>query len=364
MYCTRCGRPLPEDGSPCVCQQEQNGAAQAQANPVPEQPAYPQQPFVAVPPVQQAQPGAYMPPVQQPAAVPPAGTVYMQPGFAVQPPVPVVQDAVRSIAASPVFLAAVILTSATFVLSLVRMLFFPTDLTEVYHSVYSAMYGPAMAERLTELVQRYTLLGTVVGAVPQAFILLGLWLTFSAAKRGKEGPMGTAGLTTLKVVEIVGLVFICIATAFVLLGVVGMIILIASGEDEMIYLGGEYISMGTIALAVCIVALLVCVFLIVYFARVIASLNTARTAAYSGYVQKKASVFVAVMCILAAVYLVIDVFGEFALNGVLGGLAAICSAGANVCFAVTIFKFNATVQALLTPPAPPVQQVPGTWYNS
>ena len=106
MYCTNCGRKLPEDGSPCIC-----GAQNGNFNTQPTQNFQTPPQHYAQPPVQY--------PVQRPVL-----------------PVTPVHGVLKSFFASPLFLITAILFSVNLLFQIIASLF-PQDPAYIVNQIYS-----------------------------------------------------------------------------------------------------------------------------------------------------------------------------------------------------------------------------------
>lgn len=117
MYCTNCGRKLPEDGSPCVCRQQPAQPEQQTYT----QPVQPQQNYGAPTQNFQMPPQYYaQPPVQYP----------------VQRPITPVHGVLKSFFASPLFLITAILFSVNLLFQIIASLF-PQDPAYIVNQIYS-----------------------------------------------------------------------------------------------------------------------------------------------------------------------------------------------------------------------------------
>ena len=81
-------------------------------------------------------------------------------------------------------------------------------------------------------------------------------------------------------------------------------------------------------------------FVILYTALVLKSVNTANKTAKTGVLYKKASAFVAVILFLGVAGSISTVFMQLLSLQILPLIITVSALAANVCFGVTIFKFN------------------------
>lgn len=431
MYCTNCGRKLAEDGTPCVCGSGQcEPGAMPAAEPISEPaelaveetaepaaeapavepgvlPAEPEDTALPVEPVAYEEPAAPVEEAAEPAAMEPQNPyvqstdpyaqqgnpyvqpnpyaqqnpyaqpapVYAPPAYAVQQPNEV-HTAIRSIAASPIFMVATILMSAHFVLTLIRS-FLPTDMMALINTILplmqavdpSLVYDSSVIGEMTEaLYQIQAALGllNLPAMIVPALVLVGLWLTFVSAKK-KEIPSGS-GLMILQIVKILALVGTILSTLLVLIIGIAVVVAVGALAAEMSSYSGYYgyssaetsaaTGITVILVIVLILLLAVMAFSIVYAVKVVTSITGARKALKTGKVEKTASMLVAVFCFISAGITVLDMFGSIALSGWMNLPLSLCSAGANVLFALCIMQYNKAVKPLIAPKYQPVQQMP------
>ena len=400
MYCIHCGRKLPEDGSVCACgnlQPGQNVPAEPQAAAPVEAPAPvisaaqpAEQPAVAEPP---AEPQAAAP-VEAPAPVISAAQPAQAPAYAQQPAPygqpytdtyqpqnpyaqPYVQNpyapraaypyqpaqqarpfaaacaAVKSLAASPLFLIGTIFVSLGFLLSLISA-FIPVNYARLFSmlplEVYYALDFSDLQYQLYMLQDGSVLtafLFQLPGLILSALAVAGFWMTFASGKSGSSPTLKTSGLTILKVLQVFSVVGYAVLA--LLLVILLVIVLVTAVSASGVY---DFIGAAMATLAVILLALLaVIALLIVYSAKVIGSINAAKAAAAGSAMLKKASMFVAVLGFLMAGYALIDLYGTVVFSGWLAALRNACTAGAQIVFGICIIQFNKRVASLRTPSA-------------
>ena len=180
MYCTNCGRKLPEDGSPCVC-----GVQNGNFNTQPPQ-------YYAQPPVQY--------PVQPPVR-----------------PVTPVHGMLKRFASSKLFFMCALLFTVQMVVSAV------SSVIEVFTVLQNQAY---LLERTPVGTNFSVELNVNIMPVQNLLVLIGLWLLYASAKKTDTPFMSTAGVTLFKVTEILRIVGCGILCGLLLL--VGLLVLLAS----------------------------------------------------------------------------------------------------------------------------------------
>ena len=214
---------------------------------------------------------------------------------------------------------------------------------------------------------------TVVGMIPTILLVIGLWLTYAAAA-GRRNPMPTAGLSMVKGVFIYQLVMICIAIGLILLFLLLFLVVggALSGELSKAFgsaasqYSGAYGSNDTdfsiiasLALPILLVTILlfvgVFVMLILFYAKLIKTVNTVKKTIRTDEPSDQVSPFVAVLWFLSAFFslfpavlsFVIPQFSVLTGRMVFAGLGSFCAIVAQVCFGVLIFQYRSEMRALM-----------------
>lgn len=328
MYCTNCGRKLPEDGSPCVCRQ---------------QPAQPEQ-------------QTYIPPVQPQNYGTPTQNFQMPPQYFAQPPVqypvqqPVMQvspvhGVLKSFFTSPLFLITAIVFSAHLLLQIIANLI-PQDPAYIVNQIYSNLpyemqfiISPGDLYSAIADAQGGTTIGTVIGMlITGGLMAAAYWVTYISAKNPSIPAAKTAGLTIMKVFSIISLVVMSIA--LVLCVVLTVIFGAALASNDYGYMDEMMNVFFIILIAACIVGVIVLIFEIIYEAKVIKMLNSAKNAMLTGMVPNKASMFVAVICFISAAVSFFSVFGDAVLYGWIRVPLGLTSVALNVLYGLLVLQFN------------------------
>ena len=326
MYCTNCGRKLPEDGSPCVCRQQPAQPEQQTYT----QPVQPQQNYGAPAQNFQAPPQYYaQPPVQYP----------------VQPPtsmVTPVHGVLKSFFASPLFLITAILFSANLLFQIIANLI-PQDPAYIVNQIYSNLpyemqfiISPGDLYSALSDAQSGTTIGTVIGMlISGGLMAAAYWVTYISAKNPSIPAAKTAGLTIMKVFSIISLVVLSLAE--VLCVVLAVIFGVALAGNDYGYMMSV---LFLILIVACIIGFVVLIFEIIYEAKVIKMLNSAKNAMLTGMVPNKASMFVAVICFISAAVSFFSVFGDAVLYGWIRVPLGLTSVALNVLHGLLVLRFN------------------------
>ena len=248
MYCTNCGRKLPEDGSPCIC-----GAQNGNFNTQPTQ-------NFQTPPQHYAQP-----PVQYP----------------VQPPVrPVtpVHGMLKRFASSKLFFMCALLFTVQMVVSAV------SSVIEVFTVLQNQAY---LLER-TPIGTNFNVEFNVnIVPVQNILVLIGLWLLYASAKKTDTPFMSTAGVTLFKVTEILQIVGCGIFCGMLLL--IGLLVLLASSGAPNVtnYTGlPDNIAILIVGIAF-VVGLVLSVLLLLYSIKMLGVWTSLQRAIQVGVLPKK-----------------------------------------------------------------------------
>ena len=316
-------------------------APNPQAGFAPEpQPAVPNQGYANVPgyvPAQGYNPGQ------------PVNTGYANPAM-VDPGNSPARMAIRKLASSPLYLLAAMLFTAGLVLSAipyVKQLITFFQYFDYYRSDSDA----------------WATVCTVIGTVLVMLILgIALWGLFFAAIRKNPVQMRTGSLTTIKVFLVLGLIAM-------ILGLLALIALtvyaaaIADGESlneirqkflELLrqynYTFEETDSMSFKTLLIICGAIGAVVFLVVviYFAKLIKTVNTVERVIRIGHPDDRVSPFAALICILCGLFDIYPAISYLTKGGdqMLSGLSMLCSAACLLCFGILIFQYRGKMRQL------------------
>ena len=270
----------------------------------------------------------------------------------------------RKVATSPVFLLAILM----YTLSNLFSVFLNAKGLANYFEILDYYKGSRYESQIVS-----SIVSGFVSILLALAIIIALWSIYAAAASKTKNRPGTGGLTFFKVLYVIYLIgaILCLILVLVLL-----VMLIASKKysdffqdavkqikDLLMQAGYEfpdidvalrtfrYIFLGTI--------LVTMILLVIYFAKIIKSLNTAKRVIKTGMPDDRVSVFVGVMTILSAIGSLISGIGVF--NNVyeyaydLGvsrglticyGIMMLVSAVSTFFFALTLFRFRAGMRSL------------------
>lgn len=360
-FCPYCGQPVavpapqaPQPPSPAQIQPEPvqvpvTGLEAPQPDPALQEPHAP--PVQESDPAPAQEPLPYRPPVYpdpqplysdpQPAYAPPADSAPEN----VSPLVPSnpLLDAIRRLASSPLFLVAAILTSLAALLSMFASISSPVDISNALRE-----FGRVLAEKgydidLSGLEQSIAsssgISSALTGMIPSLLTVLGVWLVYGAAKN-RTKRMSTAGLTILKVLQVISLVVICIVTALIVLGSLAGVVFGAAYLSEEVYDIDEATIIAMVVAIIVASVLLVMVLSILCEAKLIKTINGMRKTLATGEVQGKTSMYVVVMLYIFAAFECSTGFSMLFSGKIVAGLSVLCTAAIIVLFAIVLVKYR------------------------
>lgn len=281
------------------------------------------------------------------------------PGQPVDPAVETpARAALRRSGASGVFLTAILSYTLGTVLSLTQSV-----MNLVRYG--SANLSTVVNIHITGAARTGEIISLILTAMVMLIMMGALWSIRGNARSGN--PLKTGGLTCLKVFVVIALVLVCLAAVIVTAG-----LLIAYSRSD---LGSLSISVNGIADEAVIrkleralqeyfwvffaVMALIMALVILYFAKLVQSLNAAKRIIRSGMPDKRISAFVGIMCFLAAAGLLIGnavnlaqipSYVWAALDAsfyLLSVLPALLNLAALFFFGMTVFKALGAQKALL-----------------
>ncbi len=274
----------------------------------------------------------------QPVQEPPVQT-YTPP----QPKTPLsnhpVLNAVKTLGTSPVLLVAIVAFTAALLFQLFAAMSVTTS------GVLGMLYDYAELLDVEELVgmyfdiiQRTTVVMTIIGMIPSILIAVGLWLTYTSARNRSMDGMKTSGLTIIKVINVIQMVLYNI-----LMGLIALFLLIAAINAADSY----YASTSETVLVVFLVLVLgIDVFVNLYYGKIIQTINTMKATIYMATPSYKVSSFVAVMCFISAFF---SLFGLFSASGFFGVMQVLAAVTASSCFGAFLFQYKHKMMALISP---------------
>lgn len=273
------------------------------------------------------------------------GPVYAQPAGAApagpETEPPAVQ-LLRRMATSPVYLAGAIGYSCTILFNVITVVYSASPgavnryLTVTSRTVYGQQGELDTLYNFFSNLFGATAAGALLGSIPTLLMAVGIWMVYASA-RSRSGPISTAGLTIIRVIQIITAVLVCLLLGLVL-GVIGLMLVGMPLSDN---------TPGAVGLLVAAVVTILVVFglVILYYLRLIATIDCFRYTLWNGTPQGKISRFVAVIAILSGVFSLLGVLT----GGIFPVLTALGGAVVGISFGVLLFRCRSALQCLQEP---------------
>ena len=180
---------------------------------------------------------------------------------------------------------------------------------------------------------------TLVGQLPNILVVAGLWMLYVSASDTSGAPLKTAGLSLIRGVQIFQLV---------MLGLVALLCLVVMG---VMVVGFQFYDLAAIIPIVLVFLVVLAVILavgVLYYVKLITTINGFRRTIWTGQLQGTVSLYVAV---LGAARGVLPLFGVL-LGEVFASLASIGGAVAGIAFAILLFRCHDDIQRMSADPSP------------
>lgn len=275
--------------------------------------------------------GASLQPNAQPEASAP---IYTRPPVADPPPayqpayqsseMPVIQ-LMRRMARSPVFLVPAIAYTC--------MVLF--QIAATFFGVTQVSLDPVVTQTVetNAFLQNIYTTSVTFSALPLSYIFsilaaVGIWMTFASAANQSGAPIKTAGLTLLRVLQIISLVVVCL-----------LVLLLFGAVAILISTLGSYDNTGAASALIVVVLLIAAVIValaILYSVKTITTIECFRRSIRTGTPQGKISVYVAVMSILGGLLSLLAVLSGNLFNALAGVAGAVSGIG----FGVFLFRYR------------------------
>lgn len=188
----------------------------------------------------------------------------------------------KKVGASPAFLIATIFLTLTLVGQLFSLL------------TAGNIFGSLLAESGIALPQlkTVTLAAGIIGMLPALLITIGLWITYGTCVSRKP-KANTAGLTMIFVVNLVLMVFSCLALLASLL--------------PCFYIYGHTLDsyIQSMALGAGLAILAIFVFVLIYYIKLCTTITNIRNTLRTGIPNRRVSRFIAVMCYISGGFMIL-----------------------------------------------------------
>ncbi len=262
-------------------------------------------------------------------------------------------SALKEKGAGGLFLVTVILYTLNVIISIVSAFSVDNQVNNALNAYGEMGVDVSDAMAISQGVSTGTIVGTLIGCIPVILLCIGLWKIYGTCKKSGSQPLSTGGFSLVKGVVIFELVVFCIAIAIIAIALIFVSSVAASKgyslsemlSSAMVAEGLGYgeasdlVSLIVGAIGVFIVLMFVVMILgIIYFAKVIGSLNRAKEIIVTGKTNKNVSAFVGVFTMIGGILNTISgLVSDFDFATILAG---VCS----ILFAVLIFSMRGAIK--------------------
>ena len=338
-FCPNCGQQLEDADVFCPSCGQNTETVQENVQPEPQ--------FTPAPPPQYQAPQFYTSPPSNEAGL-------NQPILALK----------RTATSAPFIIGAILFTVSAVLSVILSVVASPS----LYYLFLDFLYSQGINVSSVSISTVSSVISAVISSIPTFLVILGLWLTVGAGGNKNNDRFSTAGLTIIKVIQIITLIGVCIC--FGIAVVACIIALIAIGVN-----GGSNAGLSLVAGIFGFLFLIAAfVFMLIFYIKVLKTIGAAKKVAATGMPNRGASGFVAVMLFIVGVSGVISALMLFFFSAVLGnvfydvsrnlridysliemllsrfaifgGISSLLSALADIFFGITIFKFKGAMNRL------------------
>ena len=185
-FCPNCGQQLEDADVFCPNCGQNTEAVQENVQPEPQFTPAPQ-------PQPQPQPLYQAPPFSAPAS---NETGLNQP----------ILELKRTATSAPFIIGAILFTISAILSIITSIVASPM----FYELIQDFLYSQRINVSLVSLNTASSVISAVISSIPTLLVILGLWLTVGAGGNKNNDRMSTAGLTIIKVIQIISLIGVCI----------------------------------------------------------------------------------------------------------------------------------------------------------
>ena len=187
-----------------------------------------------------------------------------------------------------------------------------------------------------------SVISTLLGLIPAMVLVAGIWIVFAAAKQNKLPGIAATGMTMIRVIVIIELVFACIAVFAV--AVIGLLAVVGMGSLAGYY--GDGAPFVVIMALVMIVLLAICAIEIVYYVKLNGMVKSIKETMVTGRPNTKVSLFVEILCYLGGAGSAISALMSLVGPDIFGFLSNAGMGTAGICFGMLIRQYRNKMQTL------------------
>ena len=260
-------------------------------------------------------------------------------------------NVVRTMATSVLFLVGTIGYSAYVLFELLGSFTGGSEIMNMFNNImaqsgaYSSMDYQSL-QILSGIFGSTSVISTLFGLIPAMVLVAGIWMVFAAAKQNKLPGAAATGMTMVRVIVIIELVFACIAVFAV--AVIGFLVVLGMGSLAGYY--GDGAPFVVIMALVMIVILAVCAIDIVYYVKLGGMVKRMKETLVTGRPDAKVSLFVEILCYIGGAGSAISALMSLVGLDIFGFLSNAGMGTAGICFGMLLRQYRNKMQTLETDP--------------
>lgn len=256
-------------------------------------------------------------------------------------------NVVRSMATSVLFLVGTIGYSVYVLFELLGSFTGESEIMNMFNNImaqsgaYSSMDYQSL-QILSGIFGSTSVISTLLGLIPAMVLVAGIWIVFAAAKQNKLPGIAATGMTMIRVIVIIELVFACIAVFAV--AVIGLLAVVGMGSLAGYY--GDGVPFVVIMALVMIVILAICAIEIVYYVKLNGMVKSIKETMVTGRPNAKVSLFVEILCYLGGAGSAISALMSLVGLDIFGFLSNAGMGTAGICFGMLLRQYRNKMQTL------------------
>lgn len=256
-------------------------------------------------------------------------------------------NVVRSMATSVLFLVGTIGYSVYVLFELLGSFTGGSEIMNMFNNImaqsgaYSSMDYQSL-QILSGIFGSTSVISTLFGLIPAMVLVAGIWIVFAAAKQNKLPGIAATGMTMIRVIVIIELVFACIAVFAV--AVIGLLAVVGMGSLAGYY--GDGAPFVVIMALVMIVLLAICAIEIVYYVKLNGMVKSIKETMVTGRPNTKVSLFVEILCYLGGAGSAISALMSLVGLDIFGFLSNAGMGTAGICFGMLLRQYRNKMQTL------------------
>ena len=256
-------------------------------------------------------------------------------------------NVVRSMATSVLFLVGTIGYSVYVLFELLGSFTGGSEIMNMFNNImaqsgaYSSMDYQSL-QILSGIFGSTSVISTLLGLIPAMVLVAGIWIVFAAAKQNKLPGIAATGMTMIRVIVIIELVFACIAVFAV--AVIGLLAVVGMGSLAGYY--GDGAPFVVIMALVMIVILAICAIEIVYYVKLNGMVKSIKETMVTGRPNAKVSLFVEILCYLGGAGSAISALMSLVGLDIFGFLSNAGMGTAGICFGMLLRQYRNKMQTL------------------